>query len=288
MNKRIFIKGIPFDKVTRKEVVKQISEFLKSEKKYFITTPNPEFIVEASKNPKFKKVLQKADLSIADGIGILWAATFLQKKNQIILQKNKRATTPIKKTPNFQLSVFSSLFLGFTTLLQALFLPKKIKKILPERVCGSDLFLDLCQQSEAKIFLLGAGEGVAEKTAKILKKQNPKIKITGIYAGNPHQKEDTKTVNLINKSQAELLFVAYGAPKQELWINRNLNKLKTIKVAMGIGGSFDFVAGVQKRAPLFFRKLGLEWLWRLIREPKRFKRIWNATAVFIKKIIWNS
>lgn len=258
MTKRILIKGVPFDQTTRAEAVKIIQNFLRQNQQFLVTTPNPEFLVEAEKNPTFKKILQKSALSVADGIGILWASTYLHQK----------------KTP----------FALWWTLLQTLFFPQKIRQILPERVCGSDLFLDLCRESNAKIFLLGAREGVAQKTAEILKTKFPQIQIVGISADDPSVSAENKIITHINQSQAELLFVAYGSPKQELWLERNLAKLKTVKVALGIGGSFDFVAGTQKRAPRFLRQIGLEWLYRLIREPKRFRRIWNATFVFVKMI----
>ena len=272
MPKRILIKGVPFDQITRPEATRIILKFLQQNKQYFVTTPNPEFLVETTKNAEFKKVLEKADLSVADGIGILWAATYL---NKIVLDGDTGSFfAAVKK--QWQVVI---------TLLQTLFTPNKIRKILPERVCGSDLFLDLCEKSSSKIFLLGAGDGVAEQNHKVLKKKFPQIQIVGTYAGSPHEDEENNIVDLINQAEAELLFVAYGSPKQELWIKRNLSKLKSVKVAMGIGGSFDFVAGVQKRAPLLFRKLGLEWFYRLIREPKRFKRIWNATGVFVGMIV---
>lgn len=250
--------------MTRVEAVKIILGFLQQTKKFLITTPNPEFLVEAEKNPTFQKILQKSDLSVADGIGILWAATYLKLK------------VPNSKLRNF--------FQILKTLFYTLFSPRKIRKILPERVCGSDLFLDLCEKSKAKIFLLGATEGIADKTAEILKGRFSEIQIVGAYAGSPAEHEAKKILNLIDKSEAELLFVAYGSPKQEIWLAENLPKFKTVKVAMGIGGSFDFVAGAQKRAPLFLRQIGLEWFWRLLREPKRFKRIYNATWVFVKMI----
>ena len=87
-------------------------------------------------------------------------------------------------------------------------------------------------------------------------------------------------IRRINNAQPEILFVALGAPKQEIWIYENLKKMPSVKLAMGVGGSFDFISGRIKRAPLIFQRLGLEWLWRLILEPRRIKRIYNATAKF--------
>ena len=271
MSNCIVIKGVPFDQITRQKAVKIILGFLNEEKKSMVTTPNPEFLVESNKNPDFKIVLQNADLSIPDGIGILWAATFLNLK---------------KYSGQSQLiATFQTCWQVIYTLFWTLFFPKKIRQFLPERVCGSDLFLDLCKTCKAKIFLLGARRGVAQTTAKMLQNEIQNIQIVGTYAGSPHKSETNQIINKINQSQAKLLFVAYGSPNQELWIAKNLSKLTSVKVAIGIGGSFDFVAGKQKRAPNIMRKLGLEWLWRLIREPKRIRRIWNATGVFVKMIV---
>ena len=131
-----------------------------------------------------------------------------------------------------------------------------------------------------KIFLLGAEEGVTEKVKSILEKRHPDIKIVGTFAGSPDTKDDKQITNLINKIAPNVLFIAYGAPAQELWINRNLKRLPSVKLAMGIGGAFDFISGKQKRAPHLMQKLGLEWLYRLFKQPSRIKRIYNATIRF--------
>ncbi|MFA6523306.1 MAG: WecB/TagA/CpsF family glycosyltransferase [Candidatus Peribacteraceae bacterium] len=153
---------------------------------------------------------------------------------------------------------------------------------LPERVTGVDTFQHLCLvlTGEHPVFLLGARPGVAEKAAEILKSQNPRLKIAGTFAGSPKETDTREAIARINASNAAFLFVAYGSPAQELWIAKHLPSLTSVRVAMGVGGSFDFVTGVQKRAPVVFQKLRLEWLWRLIREPRRWRRIWNAVVVF--------
>lgn len=152
---------------------------------------------------------------------------------------------------------------------------------LTERVTGTDVMHDLCRlQSDIPIFLLGAANGVAEEAAKKLTEENPALQIVGTYAGSPKAEDEAATVQRINASGAQLLFVAYGAPAQELWIARNLPKMPDIKVAMGVGGAFDFLSGKQKRAPRWMHGIGLEWLWRLLRQPSRIGRIWNAVVVF--------
>lgn len=229
----------------------------------FLTTPNPEICVSAQKDKEFLDILNSTDLNVPDAIGILWAAYYLSLKNHgYFLNKLQKWWT---------------LFLVFIY-------PPFSRKIIPERISGSDLFLDLMRLSaknEWKVFLLGAAEGVAEKCAINLKKDYPNLKIVGTFAGSPH-KEDDKLIRMkIRAASPDLLFVAYGAPAQEKWISRNLSFISPVKFVAGIGGTFDFVSGKRKRAPLFMRKIGLEWFWRLILEPKsRLKRIYTAVITF--------
>ena len=96
--------------------------------------------------------------------------------------------------------------------------------------------------------------------------------IAGTYAGSPAADEEDDIVALVNASGADILFVAYGAPNQDKWIARNLPRLN-VRVAMGVGGSLDFIAGVTKRAPVWMRSAGIEWLHRLIRQPWRVRRM---------------
>jgi N-acetylglucosaminyldiphosphoundecaprenol N-acetyl-beta-D-mannosaminyltransferase len=152
---------------------------------------------------------------------------------------------------------------------------------LPERVSGVDVLSDLCAQPDfVPVFLLGASPGVAEKAAAVLQKKNPSLVIAGTYAGSPRVEEEKEIIEHINASGARVLFVAYGAPQQDEWIKWNLQHLPDVRLAMGVGGSFDFLAGVRSRAPGWMRSLGLEWFWRLVQEPKRIGRIFTAVVVF--------
>lgn len=153
---------------------------------------------------------------------------------------------------------------------------------IPWRVTGVDTVQALCVSLDERhpVFLLGAGEGVAEKAASVLQSRNPHLKVVGIFSGNPRSEYADQIINAINASQAHLLLVAFGAPRQDLWIAEHLPKMPSVRVAMGVGGTFDFIAGVQKRAPAFVRQIGLEWLWRFVREPSRWRRMWRAAAVF--------
>jgi len=146
---------------------------------------------------------------------------------------------------------------------------------LRERVCGSDIVpavAALSARQGYRLFLLGAVPGVAERAAEALTARNPGLQIAGTYAGSPAVEEEDTIVAMIRAARPDLLFVAYGAPRQDLWIHRNLQRLD-VPVCMGVGGTLDFVAGVATRAPYWMRRAGLEWLHRLIRQPWRWRRM---------------
>jgi len=145
---------------------------------------------------------------------------------------------------------------------------------LRERIAGADFVSTLANQAQQagwRIFLLGAAEGVAEQAASKLQKRYPQANIVGTYAGSPRVEEEIEIAARIRSTQADILLVAYGAPAQDKWIARNVERAG-VAVAVGIGGSLDFIAGTQKRAPRWMRRLGLEWLYRLGREPWRWHR----------------
>jgi N-acetylglucosaminyldiphosphoundecaprenol N-acetyl-beta-D-mannosaminyltransferase len=147
------------------------------------------------------------------------------------------------------------------------------------RITGVDLTWELAKlasENNYSIYLLGAAEGVAEKAAQQLKSFYPKLRIAGTYAGTPYE---PGIVERINNSKADILLVAFGAPKQDKFIYHNKSKLK-VKIAIGVGGTFDYIAGIVPRAPKTIRKLGLEWAYRLIKQPQRFNRIITATVRF--------
>jgi N-acetylglucosaminyldiphosphoundecaprenol N-acetyl-beta-D-mannosaminyltransferase len=153
---------------------------------------------------------------------------------------------------------------------------------LPERVAGSDLVVRLAELSHRKgyrIYFLGAKEGVAEKAIAQLKLDYPGLNVAGCYAGSPAPEENEAILRRILLVQPDILLVAYGAPKQDKWIARNLERLQ-VPVCIGVGGSFDFLAGMTRRAPLWLQRLGLEWLHRLLTQPWRWRRIWNAVPYF--------
>ena len=145
---------------------------------------------------------------------------------------------------------------------------------LRERVTGSDGIHRLAAHSARKgyrPYLLGAAPGVAELAAQSLVAANPGLELAGTYAGSPSASEEDDIIQRVRATNPDLLLVAYGVPAEENWIARNRQRLG-VPVMMGVGGAFDFAAGVTNRAPGWIRRLGLEWLFRLISEPWRWRR----------------
>lgn len=212
------------------KVLRALIKKINSGQRFFIVTLNPEFIVFAEANPWFKTILNKADIAIPDGIGLVWASKFLGK--------------PIE-----------------------------------ERISGTDLMEELCKIAAEKrwaVYLLGGQPGVAKKTLDILKKRYPGLR--GWAETGPELEirdwklEITeKWLEKINQKNPTFLFVAFGMGKQEKFIYDNWNKLN-IKLAMGVGGAFDYIGGKIPRAPKWVQDKGFEWLFRLLRQPWRIRR----------------
>jgi N-acetylglucosaminyldiphosphoundecaprenol N-acetyl-beta-D-mannosaminyltransferase len=159
---------------------------------------------------------------------------------------------------------------------------------LRERVSGSDLIYQLADRAAKtswRMFLLGAAEGVADQATLKLRSIYPGVDIVGTWAGSPRPEDDDEAVRRIRAAESDIVLVAYGAPKQDKWIDRNLARTGA-SVAIGIGGSFDFVIGTQRRAPQWVRRLNLEWLYRLVREPWRWRRQ-LALPRFVWKVLRN-
>nr|PZN26963.1 MAG: acetylglucosaminyldiphospho-UDP acetyl-beta-D-mannosaminyltransferase [Chloroflexota bacterium] len=130
------------------------------------------------------------------------------------------------------------------------------------------------------LFLLGAAPGVAERAARALQAANPGLRIAGCYAGSPSPDEEPAIRELVRATRPDVLLVAYGHPKQDLWIARNQPLLR-VPVAIGVGGTFDELAGVVRRTPAWGQRLGLKWLHRLIQQPQRWRRIITAVPLFL-------
>jgi N-acetylglucosaminyldiphosphoundecaprenol N-acetyl-beta-D-mannosaminyltransferase len=236
----ITILGIPVHDVTMAETLDAIGQFVEAHTPHQICTVNPEFIMAAQNDLEFKRILNRADLNLPDGIGVVWAA----KRQGYVLRK---------------------------------------------RVAGSDLIYQLADRAAKtgwRIFLLGAAEGVADRTALRLRSMYPAVSIVGAWAGSPQPEADDEAVQRIRAAEADIVLVAYGAPKQDKWIDRNLARTG-VSVAIGVGGSFDFVVGTQRRAPRWIQRLNLEWLYRLVREPWRWRRQ-LALPKFVWKVMRNT
>ena len=175
---------------------------------------------------------------------------------------------------------------GFGLMLAAKFL----KRPLNQRITGVDFIwhvAELAEKNDYSIYLYGAGKGIAKKTAQRLQKRFPHLKILGAESGydKDGKMNDALFVEDIRLKSPDILLVALGAPKQEKWIAAHLPDFTGVKVAMGVGGAFDYISGSIKRAPKLIRKIGLEWLYRLILQPWRIKRIFTATIHFTYLVI---
>ncbi len=162
---------------------------------------------------------------------------------------------------------------------------------MPERITGREVIAELCKlavKNNKRIYLIGAEPGIAKKAGRSLAKDYPGLEIVGAEEGiseSGFSVDSPELIQRINKSKADILLVAFGAPKQEKWISNNQKKLSNVRIAVGIGGLFDYMAGEVAQPHPFIQKVGLEWLFRLFTQPKRVGRIFNATVVFLLRAI---
>jgi N-acetylglucosaminyldiphosphoundecaprenol N-acetyl-beta-D-mannosaminyltransferase len=158
---------------------------------------------------------------------------------------------------------------------------------LPERIPGVDLVERLAALSAARgyrLYFLGAMPGVAERAVETLRARYPGLVVAGVYAGSPRAEDEADIVARVCAARPDVLLVAYGAPAQDHWIARNLNRLG-VPVCIGVGGAFDYIAGVRPRAPHWLRQVGLEWLHRLVTQPWRWRRM-LALPRFAWRMLW--
>lgn len=260
------ILGIKVDNVTRPEAKEYLAALMEKKSSSLITTPNAEYIINAQRDEIFKKILnEESSLNLADSTGILWAAKFLDLK----LPKEKWLGVPLALI----LWLLSFIFL---------FLFIRVKKSpLPERISGSDFIWDIANfaaENKYKLFLLGGAATVAERTALKLQTDIYGLRVGGVHSGMAENFDEISEA--INRSRSDILLVAFGSPKQEKWLSQHLKKT-CCKIGIGLGGTFDFIAGKQQRAPKWVSNLGFEWLFRLIQEPHRIKR-----QMAIPKLMW--
>lgn len=206
---------------------------------HLVATVNPEFVMRAKADPEFARVLESADLCLADGSGVVWAA-------------RRQGCT------------------------------------MREPVTGVDIIppvAALCARRHFRIFLLGAAPGVADELANRLRAEHPGLDVSA-HAGSPDPSADAESLALIRAHKPQVLLVAYGHPNQELWIDRMRDSLG-VAVAMGVGGSFDYLTGRIPRAPAWMRRSGLEWLFRLLRQPWRVRRM-AVLPIYAVRVLRNT
>ncbi len=221
------ILGVGINSTSLGQVLKIARSKVARKENFYLVTPNPAFLVKAQKDKKFREILDKADFSVPDGVGLFIASRVLG-----------------------------------------------IKPPLKERITGADLVKELLKMSQKegwKIGIVGARRGEKEEVKELLnrlKRKYPQLRV-----------EALELVKNWSKRGYQLIFVAYGMGEQEKWIWENREKAKEVGF-LGIGGSLDFLTGFSPRAPEWMRKLGLEWLWRLIQEPSHTKRVFVSCVVF--------
>lgn len=172
---------------------------------------------------------------------------------------------------------------GFGLLLAARWLGTPLRG----RVTGIDLTQRIAEIAAAhgySLFLLGAAPGIARQAADVLVGRCPGLRIAGCFAGSPLPRHEPFLRQLITTAHPDILLVAFGHPAQDLWIARNQPYLR-VPVAIGVGGAFDYLSGRVPRAPAWLRRLGLEWLYRLLRQPRRWRRILVAVPLFLWSIL---
>lgn len=233
---KIHILGVKIDNVSMDEAEEIVWQWMDGERNHMIVTPNPEIVYLAYHNENFRKVLNSADMTLPDGIGVVYGAKILG--------------TPLKeRTPGYELCC---------RVLSGLAAHKK------------------------SVFLLGGKPGVAEQAAQNIVRDYPGAKVAGVCDG--YFKDDEAVIEQINGSGADFLMVCIGFPRQETWIAKHRDKLN-VKVCIGAGGSVDVLAGTVKRAPAFFCKTGLEWFYRLMKQPWRLGRMMNLPK-FLMTVIF--
>ncbi|HEY4887707.1 MAG TPA: WecB/TagA/CpsF family glycosyltransferase [Candidatus Dormibacteraeota bacterium] len=228
--------GVRVDCLDMRAALERVEQLVDAGGHHLIATVNPEFIMRAHREHEFARVLESADLCLADGSGVVWAAR----------RQGCAMSGPVP---------------------------------------GVDMIPPLaamCARRGFRLFLLGAAPGVAAQLASKLRTEHPRLEVAA-HAGSPDPSSDDETSRLIRAHQTQVLLVAFGAPKQELWIDR-MEDRAGVAVAMGVGGAYDYLTGRVPRAPLWMRRAGLEWLHRLIHQPWRISRM-AVLPVYAVKVL---
>lgn len=268
-HKRITLLGLPIDRLRFADAVEKIMALSRDGHHHYVVTLNPEMVVEAGHNKPFRTVIEQADLVVPDGTGIMVAADALDSAARFHVGK-------------YILAILCTLSHQEST------------HVLPDRVTGTDLVPALCQHASRNnavvAFVGGSGDDAARAALAMVKRYPGLQSVTDpgpVVAMAETEAERTRIIAKLNQEQAAIIFVGFGHAKQELWIAQHLNVLP-VSVAIGVGGAFAYLAGTKQRAHPLVQKTGLEWLWRLLTEPKRWKRIYNATICFSWLLVRNS
>ncbi len=261
LDRKIDVAGLKVDAITKDELLTEVADRIAHKEKTIVVTPYSEFLYASLKYSHIREMLNKADYAVPDGIGVLWAQLFLSR--------------PLN-SQNFNWNVFQAWCQVVWTGASILLNPKKLYEVFPEKIVGADLAWDLAgmaEQNNFSLYLLGARGNVAEKVAEKFRRQYPEINIAGI---SNKDMDDPSIFSDITKAAPDMIFVAFNRLSSEKWMMENLKDLPA-SFAIALGGTFDYIAGVKIAPPKFIRQVGLEWLYRLVTQPQRIKRIFEAT-----------
>ncbi|MEI7689433.1 MAG: WecB/TagA/CpsF family glycosyltransferase [Candidatus Saccharibacteria bacterium] len=270
------ILNVKIDTKTKSQFEKLVVDGLKKTSKTKISKTNTDFLQRAMRDAGFAKVLNDSDINIVDGRGVMWAARYLT-----LPISSNRLLRPIQ-------AVVQMVYSGASIVLNRKFITYPIAEAIP----GIDAFNIMMKSASdvgAGVFIFGGDEATLKSAVTNIKTEFPALRVSGSLNGYDFQTDkNLNPVDEINKTDARLLIVALGSPRQEIWIGENMDNLKNIRVAVGEGGTLDRIANPSQKSPAFINKIGLEWLWRTLfnhSKKNRFRRLWNAVPVFICQMI---
>ena len=254
MPETVEILGVRFDNLTRRDAAGAIAAAAKGDGKRYVVKPYSEFMARSVDDAGVRGILNGADLCLPDGVGIVWAAHYLSL--------NGGWARALLQLPLSLLSIVVG--------------PTALRQPIREPMAGVDLTWEMLSQLEradASVFLLGGAEEEVRATVQRIEERLPGLKVAGARNGyfSTSGGANDAVVAEVNAARPNALLVAMGFPRQERWIVANLDRLD-ISVAIAEGGSFSFIGGTVSRAPGWMRRSGLEWLYRLGRQPWRLKR----------------
>jgi len=273
------ILGVKVNGTRERGLLRSVREAVVSGGKISLVTPNPEIILKAQKDKKLRSVINLANISIPDALGVVMADKFLH-----LPKSTSRLLAPF-------VYLFQGLTVGFSAFINRRWLFSDMKVIK-----GRELFealIKMADENAWRVVLVGDRHNSAQKAVEVLAKKYQRVKIIALSGPNltpeakPQQNSDTKiqkdVVRNINKERPHLLFVGFGAPKQEKWMAKWLPKL-AVNFVMVVGKTFEWVSGDSRVAPEWVTTIGLEWLWRLFTGSTTLSRILNAFPFFPLKV----